>query len=92
MFKRAVIADLPSRSVMLQALRLYAASQGVDRLHVTLIVAEGGYKLRAHIGYQPRETFELVAEKSGQVRLFKSVESAFNVCRDLGFSVVAVEI
>lgn len=92
MFKRIAIGPVPSEGLLLQALYILVQSIGTEAMHVTVVKKPEGYCLRAHVGYQPKKTFFLETEKTQQQRIFKSVESAFKVCRKLGFDRVSVEL
>lgn len=87
-----MIRDIPFELVTLDALRMLVESVGGEGMKMTVCRADDGYVLRSHLGYQARKSFGVKAEKSGQQRVFKSMESALRVCRQLGFSVVQVEL
>lgn len=91
-FHRSVISELPFELVPLDALRMFVESVGGEGMKMTVCRSQEGYVLRSHVGYQPRKAFGLKAEKSGQQRVFKSMDSALRVCKQLGFSVVQVEL
>lgn len=66
---------------MLDGMRIYLASQvGYPRLF--LIPRDVGFALYLQISHGPRVW--LIAERSKRVRIFKRVETAFAVCRELG--------
>lgn len=77
---------------MFDALRMLCESVGGDGMKMTVCRSNEGYVLRSHVGYAARKSFGLKAEKSGQQRVFKSMDSALRVCKQLGFSVVQVEL
>ena len=87
-----MIRDIPFELVTLDALRMLVESVGGEGMKMTVCRFDDGYVLRSHLGYQARKSFGVKAEKSGQQRVFKSMESALRVCRQLGFSVVQVEL
>lgn len=91
-FKRSVISEIPLDLVTFDSLRNLVESVGGDGMKMTVCRMQEGYVLRSHFGYQPRKAFGLKAEKSGQQRVFKSMDSALRVCRQLGFSYVQVEL
>jgi hypothetical protein len=92
MFERSRISDLPYELVTLDSLRRIFFAVGAKSMHVTLCKADGGFVVRAHLGYQPKGGFSVKAEKSGQQRVFKSLEPALRVCRQLGLDRVQVEL
>jgi hypothetical protein len=91
-FKRAVISEIPVDLVTVDSLRNLFESVGGDGMKMTVCRMQEGYVLRSHYGYQPRKAFGIKAEKSGHQRVFKSMDSALRVCRQLGFTYVQVEL
>ena len=61
-------------------------------MHVVLTPISGGYVFRSAVGFSPSKTFELKAEKSGKRRVFKTVDSALRVCKQVGFTTVQVQL
>ena len=92
MFRRVSISELPFELCTLDSLRKLFFAVGSDAMHMTLRRVEGGFVMRAHVGHRPNGAFSLKTEKSGNQRVFKSVEPAFRVCRQLGLSRVQVEL
>lgn len=91
-FVRAIISGLPFELATFDVLRQLVLSVGGDGMKMTVCQSEGGYVLRTHVGYQPRKAFGLKAEKSGEQRVFKSMDSALRVCKKLGFDLVQVQL
>lgn len=91
-FHRAVIGEIEYELVTLDTFRMLFESVGGGVMKMTVVKREDGYVLHGHMGYQARKSFGLKAEKSGQQRVFKSMDSALRVCRKLGLSVVQVEL
>ncbi len=65
-----------------------------DGFHLTLVEVEGGFQLRARSGTfnRPNAAWVLESEKARQVRVFRSAQAAFAVCKRLGFPSVTVEL
>lgn len=57
---------------------------------LTLVAVEGGYALRLEV--RNRESCWLLAEKSGEVRVFKRAETALDLCRRVGVTSVTVHL
>ena len=91
-FVRTVISGIAFELVTLDVLRQLVESIGGDGMKMTVCRAQDGYVLRSHVGYQSRKSFGLMAEKSREQRVFKSMDSALRVCKKLGFSLVQVEL
>lgn len=91
-YVRSIISELPFDLATLGVLRQLVLSVGGDGMKMTVCQAKGGYVLRTHVGYQPRKAFGLKAEKSGDQRVFKSMDSALRVCKQLGFDLVQVQL
>lgn len=81
------------RSITFSSFRELVMSVGVDVFHMTLIPVEGGYQLRAHTGFRSvQKAYAIKSEKAGQLRVFKSPQSAFHLCSKLGFRSVVVQL
>ena len=91
-FKRTQVSEIPFELIEESALRMLVESVGGDGMKMTVCRSQDGFVLRSHVGYQPRKAFGLKAEKSGQQRVFKSMDSALRVCKRLGYSYVQVEL
>lgn len=89
---RKAVYDLPVQLVTVNRFRDLLETFGRDSNMVILRPVEGGYIFRSEPVYQPRRAFEIKSERSGQRRVFKSVESALNVARSFGFSSVQIEL
>lgn len=91
-FVRTTISEIPFELVTFDVLRQLVESVGGDGMKMTVCRSPDGYLLRSHVGYQSRKSFGLMAEKSREQRVFKSMDSALRVCKKLGFSLVQVEL
>lgn len=91
-FIRSVVGEIPFDLVTVDVLRQLVQSVGGDGMKMTVCRAQDGYVLRSHVGYQARKAFGVKAEKSGEQRVFKSMDSALRVCKQLGFQTVQVEL
>lgn len=91
-FQRSVIKDIPSEGLILDQFRYLISIFGEDVMRISLVKNDGGYSLHAHQGYQAKTSHYLKAEKSGKRRVFKSPETAFRICKELGFKHVTVEL
>lgn len=73
--------------LMLDGMRIMLQSKaGYPRLFLT--PAGGGYGLCLQVSHGPRVW--LIAERSKRLRVFKRIETALRVCRDLGADQVVV--
>lgn len=84
--------DLPSEGIYLDGLRRLISIMGVQSMQVALVRVDGGYSLNAFAGQRAPKTFFLKAEKTKERRVFKSPESAFRICKSLGYERVVVEL
>jgi hypothetical protein len=91
-FVRSTIVELPFDLATFDSLRRLCESVGGDGMKMTVCRSEGGFVLRTHVGYQPKKAFGLMAEKSREQRVFKSMDSALRVCNKLGFDLVQVQL
>lgn len=89
---KKIISNKDPVPVTFEALRLSLSLLSMESWMVTLVSVEGGYKFRVHANYKYDRPLELCAEKSKLTRVFKTVESALNVSRKLGFDAVRVEL
>lgn len=91
-FIRSQISELPFELVTVDVLRQLVESVGGDGMKMTVCRVSDGFVLRSHVGYQARKSLGVMAEKSRQQRVFKTMDSALRVCKTLGFHVVQVEL
>ena len=85
--KEGGFAGVEGSVLMLNGMRaLIAARVGHSRL--VLVKRDGGFALRFEAAYCPHVW--LIAERSQRLRIFKSVETAVGVCRELGVPEVHV--
>lgn len=77
----ATNAGFDGMQLMLDGMRIYLRSR-VGYPHLSLVPRDGGFALFMQISHGPRVW--LIAERSKRVRIFKRVETAFSVCRQLG--------
>lgn len=91
-FIRTTISGIPFELVTVDVLRQLVESVGGDGMKMTVCRAQDGYVLRSHVGYQARKAFGVMAEKSREQRVFKTMDSALRVCKKLGFTSVQVEL
>lgn len=89
---KKIIGNKESVPVTFEALRLALSLLKMESWMVTLVSVEGGYQFRVHASYQYDRPLVICAEKSKLTRVFKTVESALNVSRKLGFDAVRVEL
>lgn len=82
-------AEFPGHYLMLDGLRIMRAS-GVGYPKVSLVPRSGGFALCLQISHGPRVW--LIAERSKRVRIFKHVETALVVCKELGADQVVVVV
>lgn len=82
----------PFKPVTVRMLRDHFDIMGRANWMVTLVPVEGGYSFRAHPTYGYKETRAVVSEKTKQVRVFKTLESAVKLAKSYGFTEVAVEL
>ena len=86
---RSTNAGFDGMQLMLDGMRIYLASQvGYPRLF--LVPRDVGFALYLQISHGPRVW--LIAERSKRVRIFKRVETAFAVCRELGADQFVVRV
>jgi len=89
---KAKARHLPEKLVTVDQLRGFFDAFDREIFMVTLVSVEGGYQFRVHPTYNPKNAHVVKAEKSGQLRIFKSVQAALNLAKSFGFSEVAVEL
>ena len=83
----ATNAGFDGMQLMLEGMRIMVQSNvGWPRLF--LVARESGYALFLQISHGPRVW--LIAERSKRVRIFKQIETALGVCKELGAGRVAV--
>lgn len=82
----------PADPIRLDVLRRWLSHYGTSKQVVTLIAVDGGFHFHVHPDYGYKKSDLLHSEKTGQPRLFKTAEAAFNLARSLGFSKVEVEL
>ena len=73
--------------LMLEGMRIYLRSR-VGYPRVLLVPCDAGFALCLQISHGPRVW--LIAERSKRVRVFKRVQTALAVCKDLGADQVVV--
>lgn len=85
-------SELPSEGIYLDGLRRLVSIMGVQSMQVALVRVDGGYSINAFAGQRAPKTFFLKTEKTKDRRIFKSPETAFRICKDLGYDRVVVEL
>lgn len=92
-FRPLVKTESELRFLTLDALRKVIFGLGVGAMRMTLAKVDGGFVLRTYpVRHVGGHSFCLKTEKTGQQRVFKSVEPAFRLCRELGFQSVEVQL
>lgn len=87
------VEKLPIEWVTFDALRNSLEIVGVDAMEITVCpVDSGGFAVLTYPARNAWKRSAIKAEKSGQLRVFKTVDSALRVCRQLGFSHVRVQL
>lgn len=84
--------SLPSKTASVGEMRGFLSMIDTEDFMVTLVKVEKGYEFLLHPRKTPKSVHALEASGSKRRRCFKNVESALNVARSLGFSVVAVQL
>lgn len=85
-------AFLPSQTASVGEMRGFLNMIDMVDFMVTLVKVDKGYEFLLHPKEKPKLVRSLEATGSKRRRCFKTVESALNVARSLGFSVVAVKL
>jgi hypothetical protein len=91
-YSMTLVRRLPVNPTTVEQLRKFLLTFGMEAMMVTLVRVEGGYQFLCHARYQPKLTHCVQGEKSGQLRVFKSVQAALNLAKSFGFDQVAVEL
>lgn len=65
-----------------------------DSARVRLITIEGGYALKAVVGFYTKRagTYWLVSEHSKRLRVFKRVDTALALCNQFGLASVVIDL
>lgn len=84
--------SLPSEGIYLDQLRRLISIVGVQGMQIALCKTDDGFFLNVFPGQRSEKSFYLKAEKSKDRRIFKNPQSAFRVCKQLGYSRVIVEL
>lgn len=61
---------------------------------VRLVTIEGGYALKADVGFgvKPAGTYWLVSEHSQRLRVFKRVDTALALCHQFGLASIVIDL
>ena len=80
--------------VTVRTLRELFATFGRGSWMVTLVAVDGGYRFHVHPNqdYSIKDSRVICSEKSKDIRIFKTVESALHVARKFGFEIVGIEL
>jgi len=83
--------NIPIEWVTFDSLRNSLSVVGVSFMSISVCPVDGGaYVLVSMPRQKSRKRLIIKSEKSGELRQFKTIDSAVKVCRQLGFSSVQV--
>lgn len=91
-FQYLRVSEIPTEGLYLDQLRRLISIVGVQGMQVALVRVDGGYSINAFAGQRAQKTFFLKAEKTKERRIFKSPQSAFRICKSLGYDRIVVEL
>jgi hypothetical protein len=97
-FQRSVVSLLPSSGIFQWQLARLISTCGSSKdilgrglLKVCLVQVDGGFSIYATHGYQATASYFLMAEHSGQRRVFKTLDAAFRTCKKMGLFLLTIE-